>query len=77
MEVKQEIVDMNSCYTKVHPKLLFQQIKLFEFFLPACIKGIRHQNKFYCLKILDLDSNEVWYSSFWSQGPKNHLNLEI
>ena len=23
-----------------------------------------------------LDSNGVWYSSFWSEGLKNHLNLE-
>ena len=24
-----------------------------------------------------LDSNGVWYSSFWSEGPKNHRNLKI
>ena len=24
-----------------------------------------------------LDSNEVWFSSFWSEGPKNHLTLNI
>ena len=24
-----------------------------------------------------LDSNGVWYSSFWLEGPKNHLNLKI
>ena len=23
-----------------------------------------------------LDRNGVWYSSFWSEGPKNHLNLK-
>ena len=23
------------------------------------------------------DSNGVWYSSFWSERPKNHLNLKI
>ena len=24
-----------------------------------------------------LDSNGVWYSSFWSEGPINHRNLKI
>ena len=24
-----------------------------------------------------LDSNEVWQSSFWSEGPNNHLKLKI
>merc|ERR1711911_468763 len=24
-----------------------------------------------------LDSNGVWYSSFWSEGPKNHRKLKI
>ena len=24
-----------------------------------------------------LDNNGVWYSSFWSEGPKNHRNLKI
>merc|ERR1711923_475583 len=24
-----------------------------------------------------LDSNGVWYNSFWSEGPKNHRNLKI
>ena len=24
-----------------------------------------------------LDSNGGWYSSFWSEGPKNHLNLKM
>ena len=27
-------------------------------------------------KSLILDINGVWYSSFWSKGPKNHLNLK-
>ena len=27
-------------------------------------------------KSLILDINGVWYSSFWSEGPKNHLNLK-
>ena len=24
-----------------------------------------------------LDSNGVWYSPVWSEGPKNHLNLKV
>ena len=24
-----------------------------------------------------LDSNGLWYSTFWSEGPKNHRNLKI
>ena len=24
-----------------------------------------------------LDSNWVWYSSFWSEGPKNNLTLKF
>ena len=30
--------------------------------------------KLFCLNLNLLDSNGVWYSSFWSEGPKNHQN---
>ena len=42
--------------------------------LEDLLKGI-----LYCLLLKShiLDSNVVWYSSFWSEGPKNHRNLKI
>ena len=39
------------------------------------IKGILHQKIFYRLNLIFWI--EVWYSSFWSEGPKNHRNLKI
>ena len=40
------------------------------------LKGIIHQKKKLLPKSHILDINGVWYSSFWSEGLKNHLNLE-
>ena len=41
------------------------------------VKGILHQKFFLSPKSHILDSNWVWYSSFWSEGPKNPRNLKI
>ena len=43
----------------------------------SMFKGILHQKNFLSPKSHILDSNGVWYSSFWSEGPKNHRNLKI
>ena len=44
-------------------------------FVKPYVKGILHQKNIISLKSHSLDSNEVWYGSFWSEGPNNHLNL--
>ena len=47
---------------------------------PRSIKGIVPQSISYRLinnQPHILDSNGVWYSSFWLEGPKNQRNLEI
>ena len=36
------------------------------------LKGILHQKIFLLPKSYILDSNGVWYSSFWPEGPKNN-----
>merc|ERR1712012_1414396 len=41
------------------------------------LKGILHKKNFLSPKSHILDSNGVWYSSFWSEGPKNHRDLKI
>ena len=41
------------------------------------IKGILHQTKILLPKSHILGCNGVWYSSFWSEEPKNHRNLKI
>ena len=40
------------------------------------MKGIPHQKNQW-VKSHILDSNGVWYSLFWSEGPQNHQNLNI
>ena len=40
------------------------------------LKGSSTKN-FLSAKSHILGSNGVWYSSFWSEGPKNHRNLKI
>ena len=42
----------------------------------APLKGSSTKN-FLSPKSHILDSNGVWYSSFWSEGPKIHRNLKI
>ena len=44
--------------------------------LCLAIKGILHQKNL-SSKSHILDSHGVCYSSYWSEGPKNHLNLKI
>ena len=39
------------------------------------LKGIVPQKKFYLTNIIFWIVIGVWYSSFWSEGPKNHLKF--
>ena len=43
----------------------------------ACAEGDRPTKKILSPKPHILDSNGAWYSSFWWEVPKNHINLKI
>ena len=41
------------------------------------LKGILPKKVFYCLNLIFWIAMGCGYCSFWSKGPKNHLNLKI